>query len=499
MKSTKGIIAAGNPVTANAAKWVMEAGGNAYDAAVAALFAAFIGEPCMCSPGGGGFLTALTSERKAFTLDFFVQTPKHKPLPSELDFVPITVDFGTATEVFYVGKGSSGVPGVIAGIFEMHAQFCKLPLKDLAAPAIQMARDGVRVDDFQAWDFHLLADILRLDPKSRAIFLPEGKTLAEGSTIRIPELADFLEALVAEGRDLFYRGEISALASQPDQGGSLHRSDFEQYQAIYRNPLRFNYRNHQVITNPPPSIGGGLIAFGLERLFPLEKPTYRPQSQGHLECLVAALKAMDLLHQNETALRAELARLAGGGFRFAGNALGGTTHFSILDEYGNAVALSVSNGEGNGQMIPGAGFMMNNMLGETALLPNGLHSWLPNARLSSMMAPTVVADENGHPLLALGTGGAGRIAGAILQVLHHTLDLGLSPEDAVTAPRMHWRKDVLNLESGWPTKKITGNPHEIVQWDSDMFFGGVHTAGIFKGAFHGAGDPRRSGVVEVMQ
>lgn len=430
MKATKGIIAAGNPATAKAARWVMEQGGNAYDGAVAALFAACIGEPCMCSPGGGGFLTALTADRKSFVLDFFVQTPKHKPLPRELDFVPITVDFGTATEDFYVGKGSSGVPGVIAGIFEIHTQFCKLPLKDLAAPAIQMAREGVRVDDFQAWDFHLLADILRLDPRSKEIFLPDGKTLEEGSTLKIPELADFFEALVTEGRDLFYRGEISALASQPDAGGSLLRSDFEKYQAIYRQPLQFAYRNTQIITNPPPSIGGGLIAFGLERLFPIDKPTYRPQSQGHLECMVKALKAMDQLHHNEAALRAELTRLAGGGFRFAGNALGGTTHFSILDEWGNAVALSVSNGEGNGQMIPGAGFMMNNMLGETALLPNGLHSWLPDARLSSMMAPTVVADENRQPLLALGTGGAGRIAGAILQVLHHFLDLGLSPEEA---------------------------------------------------------------------
>lgn len=498
MKTTKGIVAAGNTATAKAARIALEAGGNAFDAAVAAALAAFVAEPCMCSPGGGGFMTAINRDRNPILLDFFVQTPAHKPNPEDLDFFPITVDFGTAQEIFYVGRGSAGVPGMMAGILDIHAQFCRLPLKDLAEPAIQFAKTGVRVDAFQAWDFHLLSEILKLDPISRALFFPDGNLIEEGKTLAIPALADFLSVVVAEGRDFIYRGEIAAMTCQPDRGSALQRTDFESYQATFRKPLALPYRNHWIIGNPPPAIGSGLIGYGLERLWPESIPTYRPNSREHLSSLIHALSNMDRLHQHAPMLYTELARLSGGNFRSAGNALGGTTHLSVMDEWGNAVALSASNGEGNGQMIPGTGFMMNNMLGETALLPNGLHSWEPGARLSSMMAPTVVTDEHMLPLLALGTGGAGRIPGAILQVLHYVLDLGLSPEAAVQAPRVHWHHNTLNLEEGWPENHFPGRQESVVHWGADMFFGGVHSVGLFKGQFIGAGDPRRCGVVEVV-
>lgn len=499
MPKTRGIIAAGNPATAEAAEIALLAGGNAFDAAVAAIFASFIGEPCMSSPGGGGFMTAVTAEGKSFVLDFFVQTPVHKKRPEDLDFFPYEINFGTATEVFYIGMGACGVPGSIAGIYEIHDKFCRLPIKDLAAPSIRMAREGVILDDFQAHDFKLLKGIMAYTPAGEALYCTEGNPKVEGDLFQLPELSDFLDTLVNEGRDLFYKGEISALIeSMGGGGGSLQRSDFSHYEAIFRKPMAIPYRQFSVITNPPPSIGGGLLAYGLERLWPKDKPDYRPQSREHLACVMRALREMDELHLDDERLQRELSRLSAGQFKSAGNALGGTTHFSVMDELGNAVSVSLSNGEGNGYVVEGTGFMMNNMLGETALLPDGLHSWIPDARLSSMMAPTVATDGDGHPILIMGSGGAGRIPGAILQTLHNVLDLDMELQDAVNLSRMHWRKNTLNLEPGWP-EGFPENPREVIQWPHDMFFGGIHAVGIDRGHLTAIGDDRRSGVSREVQ
>jgi len=176
---------------------------------------------------------------------------------------------------------------------------------------------------------------------------------------------------------------------------------------------------------------------------------------------------------------------------------GSTSHFNIIDEHGNAISSTFSNGEGCGFMIPETAIMMNNMLGEAALLPNGFHSWEPNQRLSSMMAPTLVTDVNGQVEIAIGTGGASRIPAAIVQVLHNLIDLGLNVEEAVHHPRIHCQDGVLNIEAGWSGQywEEDESLKEVVQWDEpSMFFGGVHTiVRSSNGELQGVGDGRREG------
>ena len=208
-------------------------------------------------------------------------------------------------------------------------------------------------------------------------------------------------------------------------------ADFENYQPVLRRPVQINYRGHTVYSNPFPSIGGTLLEYGLQLLdkSPIQ---YAAGSREQITTLAPILRAMDVRHHHPDFMRQAQA--------FAGKT-GSTTHLNVMDAHGNAVSITSSNGEGSTYMIPGTDIMMNNMLGEAALLPQGFHSWPENKRLTSMMAPTLVVDEQGKAEVATGSAGAGRIPGAILQVLHGLLGLGLDCKEAVNGPRMHWHSD----------------------------------------------------------
>ncbi|MEM9980683.1 MAG: gamma-glutamyltransferase, partial [Cyanobacteria bacterium P01_D01_bin.2] len=184
------------------------------------------------------------------------------------------------------------------------------------------------------------------------------------------------------------------------------------------------------------------------------------------------------------------------------NKLGSTTHLSVIDSDGNAASVTTSNGEGSSYVIPGTNIMVNNMLGEEDLNPHGFHQWLPNQRMSSMMAPTMVL-RDGRPDLVLGSGGSNRIRTAILQVISNLVDFAMPLDTAVAAPRIHWENDVFHLEPGFDQAAlvpiiVSAKP---VWWQTqNMFFGGVHAVGLDRdGTLHGAGDARRRGAVAVAQ
>ena len=173
---------------------------------------------------------------------------------------------------------------------------------------------------------------------------------------------------------------------------------------------------------------------------------------------------------------------------------GSTTHFNIVDKAGNAINITMSNGEGCGYMVPGTNVMLNNMLGEASLLPNGLHSWTPNSRLSSMMSPTIVLDVLGQFQTAIGTGGGSRIPSMIAQVLHYLIDFDMPTKTAVDAPRLHNEHQELNLEPGFMGKHLPNNQLDIINWETPaMFFGGVHTIHRFNQELQACGDKRREG------
>jgi gamma-glutamyltranspeptidase/glutathione hydrolase len=514
-KPIRGAVAAGHPETARAAMIMLEEGGNAFDAVMAAMTAACVTEPVLCSMGGGGFLLAQAAGKPPRLLDFFVQTPGRRVDPENADFQPILCDFGTVQQEFHVGRASSATPGCVKGLFEVAEHLGRMPVKRVVEPALQLAREGVRLNRLQAYIFDVVGPIYMITEPSRRIFESKqrpGELVGEGESVANPDFADFLESLAIEGEDLFYRGEVSAVIDAESRAGgaALRRADLESYELALRDPLEIAYGGARLYTNPPPSTGGILIAFAL-KLY--EQLRQREWSFGDAERLDRMIQVMAAT--NEARMESGLHELTedeaavallGGDLlqRYGEEILGrpkayrGTTHISVIDGQGNAVALTLSNGEGSGHIVPGTGVMLNNMLGEEDLNPGGFHAWRPGTRMCSMMAPTLVREADGR-LTALGSGGSNRIRTAILQVLMNLLDFSMPLADAIEAPRCHFEQGLLNIEAGYSeaaVQRLSGAWPEVKAWDErNLFFGGVHAvrADPARGELAGAGDPRRGG------
>ncbi len=269
--TAKGAVAAGHPLTAEAAALLLEAGGNAFDAALAALCAACVAEPVLTSLGGGGFLTARTAAGETRVYDFFVQTPRRKRPQAEIELFPAVADFGTAKQKFHIGLGALATPGTVRGLFDAHRELGTVPMRRIVEPAVAAARDGVRLNRLQAYIFSIVAPIYLSTPGARALYAsPQDprRLFGEGERMRQGELADALDLLAIEGDRLFYEGEMAqalvALCEQ--QGGQIGAADLAGYRTLGRSPLQRHYRNARLHLNPPPSSGGLLIAFALALL-----------------------------------------------------------------------------------------------------------------------------------------------------------------------------------------------------------------------------------------
>ena len=502
----RGMVAAGHPLTAQAGLRALEAGGNAFDAALAALCMACVAEPVLVSLGGGGFCLARTAAGDARVYDFFAHTPITKRERQGLDFRPIFADFGVAQQEFHIGLGSVATPGIARGIAAIHRAHGTLPLAEIVAPAVEVARRGMILTPFQSYIMQVIAPILRHTPEARALFTrgdPEGTILQAGDRLDNPALADLLEALGREGDALFYEGEVAAAIERlsRDVGGHLTRDDLRRYRVIVREPLRLRYRGAGLLTNPPPSSGGLLIAFGLALLAGhdlADLPFGAPDTVELLADVQAATQSARARHgSTPVLLDPQVLEEAAAEVAAAPKASRGTTHLSVIDRDGNAAAITVSNGEGCGYLVPGTGTMLNNMLGEEDINPAGFHNWAPDARMSSMMSPTAIERDDGG-LVVLGSGGSKRIRTAILQVLVNLLDHRMSVADAVAAPRLHLDGDRLNVEPGLDElarARLAARYPDHAFWPAlNMYFGGVHAVVRDPdGALHGAGDPRRSG------
>ena len=503
MSKTKGVVAAGHELTARAASEILEDGGNAFDAALAAIFMTFVAEAVFSSPGGGGFLMGRRENSDSVQLfDFFTETPlKRRPM-NEIEFFPVYADFGPAKQEFHIGVGSSATPGAVPGIFLWHEALCTLPMRRLVEPAVRAARTGFALTEFQAYLFTVIAPILTASSDVAKIFAPGGKLMKAGETFRNEGLAETLEWLAEDGARLFVDGDVGeAIVEQSlSLDGHLTYDDLKQYHVELREPLYWRHRGATVALNPPPAASGPLIAFGLAYIEALQ------EAGGKVDAL-ALKRAMEATNEARMMHGESLAsRLAGGvlvrELREAQRhpqAYRGTTHVSVIDEEGNAAAVSLSNGEGNGYIVGNFGFMLNNMLGEEDLSAGGLDGWREGTRLSSMMAPTVILEPDGA-VTALGTGGSNRIRTAILQVAVNLLDHRMSLEDAVEAPRLHVERDgKTSFEPGLPETMqadLLALGEKAHAWPArNLFFGGVHAARRDpKGGMDGAGDPRRQGV-----
>ncbi len=484
-EAERGVVAAGHPLTAQAGARVLREGGNAVDAAVGAMLTSFVAESLLTGLGAGGYMLVAGGGIEPTLLDFFVAAPTRIGDGSEAELLGVGVSFGDAEQVFYIGPASCGVYGVPAGVCEAVRRWGTVPLEDLAAPAAQLARDGVLLNAGQAYVAEILGELLTSTPECAALWAPGGRLLREGGLLRNPELGDALLRLARDGAEPFYRGDIATAVREwlGERGGSLSAKDLCSYEAIEREPVKIAYRDREIFTNPPPSAGGTLLAYSLALLDRTPAPP----------TLAAVIDAMAAAQAERTPAFVEGLDQHGFLERFLGARLGSTTHISVIDAHGCACSATCTNGEGSGVVVPGTGMHINNVMGEEDLNPLGFHLHPAGRRMPSMMAPSVVM-RDGHVELVLGSAGSNRIRSALLQTIVGVVDRGMPVADAVRAPRVHFEDGVVFAEPGIDLDGLAGGLRVVRFGALNLFFGGVQAAQFHGRRLTGAGDPRRGGV-----
>ncbi len=507
MNTKRSIVAAGHPLVAKAAIDTIKKGGNAFDAIIAAGFVSTVAEPALTSLGGGGFLLVRTKEGKTRLFDFFVDTPG-KGLSTNKNvvphFFPVTVKFPGSDQIFNIGLGSVAVPGNLKGFLYVHKKLGRLPLEKILEPAIDLCENGVELNKHQAYFLSLLEPIMTLKKEGKAIFLKNGKYCKQGDIIFNKELSSFLKKLPEDHGRSFYEGEIARkIAKDMEKGGGLLTyEDLKTYQVKERQPLKSTFKNWTIITNGFPSFGGQLITLTFNILNNFKDKDFLSGDWGNPNDILTIGRIFKEIEKKKSRLISE----EGDEYKnkFTQEAIyklerlfsKGTTHISICDKEGNVASMTTSNGEGSGYYAPETGIMLNNMMGEDDLHPEGFHSSPPGIRVGSMMSPSLLLKDDVVKLV-LGSGGSKRIRTAITQVIINYAAYKMSIRDAVNAPRIHFDGEVFQIEPGYKDAVIESlrclAPTNL--WNHiDVYFGGVHAVEPFK---NGAGDPRRGGCVEV--
>ncbi|MGH7482954.1 MAG: gamma-glutamyltransferase family protein, partial [Longimicrobiales bacterium] len=457
----------------------------------------------------------------------------HKPdghKPAAMDFERVTIDFGATTQDFYLGRASVAVPGNIFGLCRLAADYGRLPLPTILEPAIELARHGLPLAQFQAETCDLLAPLYTHTEGMRRIFAPRGPIIQPGERLFIPDLVETLTALAEEGEALIRHGRLAQaiLADQAANGGLLTARDLQEYEVRRLPSIGLPYRDYEILLPPPSSTGGALTGFSLKLLNGFEV-TQRPHgSMSHLQLLYEVMaatnrarpywdKASETLPVNEAIaqfLSDEFSR------RFYDEiqaALDGrqvapgperpgpsnTSHLSVIDGNGLAVSLTTTAGESAGYVVPGTGLILNNMLGEEDLHPQGFHTRPPGQRIPTMMTPAIVLKQ-GQTHLVIGSGGSIRIRSAILQTLNNLLDYGLTLHDAVNAARVHIENGVLQCEAGYDpaaVDELAAMGYRVNRWHRrSIYFGGAHSvARTEDGRLVAAGDDRRGGATATVE
>lgn len=522
-----GVIAAGSQITAEAGAAMLRRAGNAVDAAVAAAFASFIAEMGVVHWGGSGLAQVYDPRQgQSVVYDFFSNMPGLSGArPEKLDFERVMIDFGSATQSFYLGRASVAVPGNLFGLCRLAADYGSLPLATLLEPALELARNGFTISRFQADTSKLLAPLYTHTPEMRAIYQPQGRLVAAGDHVFVPDLHATLRRLAEQGEDFIRHGALgqALVADQAAQGGLLSADDLTHYAVIQSAPIRVPYRQYEIWLPPPSSSGGVLLAFALYVLAAFPAGRLGVGSADHLQLLTEVMAATTraraawesaladgdpltavnaFLHPDAIApyideVRAALQRGRPSSIGPEPKAPEHTSHLSVIDSQGMAVSLTTTAGESAGYVVPGTGFIPNNMLGEEDLNPRGWHQWRPGQRIPTMMAPTIVLLD-GQVRLVTGSGGSARIRSAILQTISHLLDNRLGLDEAVNRPRVHLDNTVLQCEGGYDEAAVTtlaGRGYTVNRWPHQgIYFGGAHSVSRTpEGRLVGAGDRRREG------
>jgi gamma-glutamyltranspeptidase / glutathione hydrolase len=445
-------VAAGHVATAEAGYEILEDGGTAADAAVAATLASCVAETLMTGLLGGGHAIVFeAATRRVRNLDCFVAVPSGRGAPME----ELRVPFGEELIHYAIGASSCAVPGVPAGVDAVWRDYGRLPWPRVVEPALRLAREGVTLSPAHAACLRMLEPVMTMREGGR-MYAPGGSLLDAGETLHQPGLARVLELLSEEGATSAYTGSLAAelLALVEEREGTITASDLAGYAATWSTPVEASFAGRRILTR------GGVS--GLAATFDALRPG------GGAEALLAALES-------------------------GSRANGDTTNVCAIDRDGNACVFTTSLGLGSGDWIPGLDLHLNSMLGEADLLHGPL---LAGERMESMMAPTLALDRDGLEL-AIGAAGGTRLRTALVGVAAAILDEDVEPQDAVDRPRFHPFGNVVHAEAGVDEEfldSLERRGRDVRRWpDRHHYFGGVSAIG----RSAAAADPRRTGATRV--
>jgi gamma-glutamyltranspeptidase/glutathione hydrolase len=506
---------------------ILKKGGNAYDAMVATQLALAVVYPVAGNIGGGGFMVYRANDGKTGALDFREKAPlnasKDMYLDTEGNVIPGKSSFGIH---------SVGVPGTIAGLFEIYKKFGSLPFKDLIQPAIDMARNGFKVTSKQAKALNRTRKLFEKANNYKVLFDKEWK---KGDLLKQEELAQTLERIRDNGQDGFYKGKTAQLFVDyvKELGGIISLEDLEKYKAIWRKPIEFNYKNHKIISMTLPASGGICLAQILKSIEPFDLTKIAHNSSKYVQLLTEAerrsyadrahylgdidfinvpidsliatsyiKKRMNSFSWDKATKSSEVSHGA-----ILGHESDQTTHYSIVDQFGNAVSVTttLNTGYGSKVLVKGAGFFLNNEMDDFSAKPGvpnvyGLvgskaNAIAPEKRMLSSMTPTIV-EKDGKLKMVLGTPGGSTIITSVLQNIINIVDYKMGMQESVNKARFHhqWLPDNIRMEPNGFDSTTKDNlkalGYELVERNS-LIIGRVDAILLLpNGKLEGGADPR---------
>ncbi len=539
--AAEGMVATTDAYASQVGLDILSTGGNAVDAAVATGFALAVVNPEAGNLGGGGFMMVRLADGTVYAQDHREKAPLAATRNMYLD------EDGNVTDRSVMGHLAAGVPGSVAGLWEAHRRFGVLPWADVVQPAIDLA-NGFEVTVRLVSTLEAAQNGIRAFPASTRVFLPGGEVPAVGDTFSQPDLAAVLTRLRDQGPDDFYRGETAALiAAEMERGGGIITlEDLDRYTPVWREPVRFEYRGYAVHSMPPPSSGGltmaaianmverwdlGTMGWNTPETIHIMTESFRRAYADRNEHLAdpdfAELPVGEFLSETYADSRAATispdratpsAEVAPGIDAFLDESH--TTHYSVVDDAGNAVAVttSLNSWYGGKVVVDGAGFFLNNTMDDFAAKPGtpnqfGLvqgerNAVGPEKRMLSAMSPTIVEDADGNLFLLTGTPGGATIITTVLQSIMNIVDYDMNVVQAVHAPRVHHQHlpDLVFYEhNGLPAATVQALEalgHTVRERDPgppDAYFAGGMSGDVQMivampdGSYAGWSDPRRGG------
>ncbi len=524
-RTVSGMVVSDSALATKAGMDILGRGGNAVDAAVATAFALAVVDQASSGIGGGGFMVIYEAkDRRAHALDFRETAP-------EASRIELYMKGGKPVPSLSLnGALAVAVPGEVAGLLQAFKRFGSMPLPVIMAPAIRYATEGFPLEGALSYAIERMQATMKRFPDLARVFMPKDEMPAQGQLIRQTDLGETLKAIAAQGANVFYQGWIAQaiVEALKKDGGVMTLDDLKNYKPVWREPLIGSYRKRTVITMPPPSSGGIAIVQMLNVLEGYQLNRLQQNSATYLHLLAEVMKhafadraqylgdpdfvkapvAMLTSREYASWIRGRISPVKTQTAKYYGLGnlkveQGGTTHFSVLDQFGNAVActLSVNTRFGSKILVPKTGIVLNNTMDDFALHPNGnvyglvgndANSLQPKKRPLSSMAPTIIL-QGDHPELIVGGAGGPRIISATLQTMLNVLDFQMPVKEALGAPRIHhqWMPEDLDVEASISaeTKKSLERRGHVLKERNEL--GVVQAIVAKRGKISGAADPRK--------